>query len=72
MQPNYSGVNPSYYNAPVRNVAVKNQQASYLGNNNYLLSVNTPAPVSYEMGSGVYGNYDGIKLIANNNNNWKA
>jgi hypothetical protein len=72
MQTNYSGVNPSYYNAPVKNVAAKNQQASYLGNNNYLLSINTPAPVSYEMGNGVYGNYDGIKLIANNYNYWKA
>jgi len=72
MQNNFTGVNPSFFNAPWKNVAVKNQQASYLGNNNYLLSINTPAPVSYEMGNGVYGNYDGIKLIANNYNNWKA
>ena len=49
-----------------------NQKASYLGNNNLLLSIDTPAPVNYEMGQNVYGSYDGIRLLANNCNGWKA
>jgi len=77
-------INPDYYKGPVRQIptnpfngfskkeALKNQKASYLENNTELLSINTPAPVYYEMGNGVYGSYDGIKLIANNYNRWKA
>jgi len=73
-----------YYKGPVKNTPTnpfrnfdkinkkKNQMASYLGNNSELLSINTPAPVAYEMGNGVYGSYDGIKLVANNYNRWKA
>ena len=47
-------------------------KSTYLGNNNLLLSVDTPAPVDYNMGKGVYGNYDDIKLVANPYNGWKA
>lgn len=72
---------PDYYRGPAgktptnpfnRIDKLDKQQASYLGNNTYLLSVNTPASVSYEMGNGVYGNYDGLRLKANPYNGWKA
>ena len=71
---------PDYYKGPVNQNPINpfdkfeknNQNASYLGNNSYLLSINTPAPVSFEMGNGVYGSYDGIKLVANDYNRWKA
>ena len=71
-------INPDYYKAPIRKTPTNpfnkmgNQKASYLGNNNELLSINTPAPTTFEMGKGVYGSYDGIRLIANNYNGWKA
>jgi len=76
----YQGIDPNYYEAPVKKTPVNpfakmnipNPNATYLGNNSYLLSVNTPAPVQFEMGNGVYGSYDGIKLVANNYNRWKA
>lgn len=67
-----------YYEAPVRKTPKNpfnnpvNQKSSYLGNNNLLLSIDTPAPVNYEMGKNVYGSYDGIRLVANNYNGWKA
>jgi len=72
---------PDYYRGPASKTPTNpfdridkldKQQASYLGNNTYLLSVNTPAPVSYEMGNGVYGNYDGLRLKANPYNGWKS
>ena len=44
---------------------------TYLGNNSLLLTANSPAPVSYDMGRGVYGSYDNIRLIANNNDGWR-
>ena len=47
-------------------------KSNYLGNNNLLLSVDTPAPVDYNMGNGVYGSYSDIRLIANPYNGWKA
>jgi len=47
-------------------------RSSYLGNNNLLLSIDTPANVDYDMGKGVYGSYDNIRLIANPYNGWKA
>ena len=47
------------------------QQNSYLGNNFMLLSIDTPAPVNYDMGKGVYGSYDGIRLIANKYDGWR-
>ena len=47
------------------------KKCNYLGSNSLLLSVNNPAPVKYEMGNGVYGSYDGIKLIANKNDGWR-
>jgi len=47
-------------------------KSSYLGNNNLLLSIDTPAPVNYDMGKGVYGSYDDIRLVANPYNGWKA
>lgn len=46
-------------------------KTSYLGNNYMLLSIDTPASVRYNMGEGVYGSYDGIKLVANNNDGWR-
>jgi hypothetical protein len=76
-----SRIFPDYYRGPVdkkptnpfdRINKMDKQQSSYLGNNTYLLSVNTPAPVTFEMGNGVYGNYDGLRLIANPYNGWKA
>jgi hypothetical protein len=59
---------PDYYRGPAgktptnpfdRIDKLDKQQASYLGNN-------------YEMGNGVYGNYDGLRLKANPYNGWKA
>lgn len=48
-----------------------NQRNSYLGNNLMLLSIDTPAPTNYNMGSGVYGSYDNIRLVANKYDGWR-
>jgi len=75
---NNNGINPDYYMGPIKKTPTNpfnnmtNQKASYLGNNNYLLSINTPAPVNFNMGKGVYGSYDDLRLVANNYNGWKA
>ena len=50
---------------------IKNNKNNYLGNNSMILSIDTPAPVNYDMGKGVYGSYDNILLIANNNDGWR-
>jgi hypothetical protein len=44
---------------------------TYLGNNTLILTAGEPAPLSYHMGKNVYGSYDDIKLVANNNDGWK-
>ena len=44
---------------------------NYLNDNTYLLSVDTPAPVNWNMGQGVYGSYAGIKLKPGGDSSWR-
>lgn len=44
---------------------------NYLNDNSYLLSVDTPAPVNWNMGQGVYGSYAGIKLKPDCQSDWR-
>jgi hypothetical protein len=48
-----------------------NNNKKDLVNNNLLLTINSPAPIKFHMGTGVYGSYDNIILKANNNDGWK-
>ena len=52
-------------------ISIHRSANNYLGNNSLILSVDTPASVNYDMGKGVYGSYDNILLIANNNDGWR-
>ena len=47
------------------------QSKNYLNDNSYLLSVDTPAPTSWNMGQGVLGSYAGLKLKPNCQSSWR-
>jgi hypothetical protein len=49
----------------------KNTQFDYTGGNLYLLSINSPANVDYNMGTGVWGSYDGKVLTPGGASSWR-
>lgn len=49
-----------------------NGNEKLINQNSLVYSINQPASVYYAMGSGVPGNYDNIRFIANPYDGWKA
>lgn len=44
---------------------------NYMNDNSYLLSVDTPAPVAWNMGQGVHGSYAGMRLKPDCQSDWR-